>query len=384
MKIRIIVAIILLLVLFSGITLSAAPMVEKDVAHEVQKKFTKIIEQDNMSGDIYAVCKGEVIYDEGIGEAAEDVKNSSDVVYAVASVTKQFTASAVMMLYEQGKLDLDDTLDKYFPDYKYGEDITLRMLLYQRSGIPDYSIDIYDKKVVASCDGDSGYSKAVEVRDDVGAKENREVIREMFLSRKLLFEPGEYFDYSDSNYALLAEVVPIVTGIGYHDFIRRNIFDPLGMTSSAFIDEHDFLEESLIIAQPDREEFEYDYFEYYGVEYGCGDIMTSPKDLYKWYKALFSGRVVSADSLRLMTTNYSSEGELGYGFGLMISDKGETKVAYHYGWIPSYYSSVFYVPEIDYFEAVLSNRSTGNPQYTAAQLAKAFGTIKNVKLAEIE
>ena len=112
--------------------------------------------------------------------------------------------------------------------------------------------------------------------------------------------------------------------------------------------------------------------------------MLTPKDLYKWYRALFSGRVVSKENLKLITTNYSSKGELGYGFGLMISDEGDTKAVYHYGWIPSFYSSVFYVPEIDYFQAVLSNRSSGNPHTVSANLVKAFCEIKNVKLINIE
>ena len=383
MKLRIIISAIILVVLLSGITLSAAPMINNNTARKVEKAFSKIIDSDDMSGAIYAVCDGEVVYDKGKGEAVKGTANSPDVVYAVASVTKQFTAAAIMMLYEQGKLDLDDKLDKYFPDYKYGKDITLRMLMYQRSGIPDYSVDIYDDEVLATCYGDTDIKDAVEVRDDVGAKENREEIRKMFLSRELLFEPDKYFDYSDSNYALLAEVVPIVTGVGFHDFIRRNIFDPIGMTNSAFIDEHEFLGD-VVIAEPDHEEFEYDYFEYYGAEYGCGDIMLTPKDLYKWYRALFSGRVVSKENLKLITTNYSSKGELGYGFGLMISDEGDTKAVYHYGWIPSFYSSVFYVPEIDYFQTVLSNRSTGNPHKVSADLVKAFCEIKNVKLVNVE
>lgn len=386
MKLRIIIAALLLLVLFSGIALSSAPTVEpaaeKTVKQDAKAAFTEMIEKDGMSGSIYALCEGQTIYDKGFGEASPGKKNNSDTVFAVASVTKEFTATAIMLLYEDDKLDLDDTLDDYFPDYKYGKDITLRMLLCQRSGIPDFSVD-YDKDTVfAYCDGDDDLKDKVELDKENSSAENRELILETVFKRKLLFEPEDRFDYSDSNYMLLAEVVEQVTGESEHEFVRKRIFEPLGMTHAAFIDDNDFGDD-VVIAQPDHVEFKDDYSAYKGVEYGCGDMMLSPKDLYKWYRAFCFGNVVSDESYKLMTTNYSDKDELGYGFGLMISEEGDSKVIYHYGWIPSFYSSVFYVPELDYFQTVLGNRSTGNPQTVSARLILYFGELKNTKFGNI-
>ena len=235
-----------------------------------------------------------------------------------------------MQLYEQGKLDIDDKLGKYFPDYKYGDIISLRQLLSQRSGIPDYSVDSFDGAVWATCDNSD---KKLRIDPDGSAREHIEAIRELYLSCDLLFEPGEMFYYSDSNFSLLAAIVERVSGKSYHEYVRDNIFEPLGLKTAAFIDDHSY-PEGVTVAATDRQEFDYDYFDYKGVEFGCGDIMLSPADLYRWYRSFSGGKAVRESSYKLMTTNCSDEGEPGYGFGLMIAD-GDSKALYHYGWIPA-------------------------------------------------
>lgn len=353
-------------------------------AHDKQRirtRFEEFIGDRGFSGAVYAVYQGNVIYDQGAGMATDTLENGSDVAYGVASLTKQITAAAVMQLSEKGKLSVDDPLSEYFPDYRYGEKITVKQLLSQRSGIPDYSVNTVGDKIVVDCYEDD--TKGMTISAENTAEENRRRIREYFLSKKLLFEPGKVFDYSDSNYALLAEIVAQVSGMSYHEYVRQNIFEKLGMETSAFIDDYD---PAVIttIAQTDREEFSMDYFTVSGAEYGCGDMLTTPKDMYRWYKGFMSGKVVSAASYREMTTNYSKKGELGYGYGLMISDDSESKVIYHYGYIPAYYSAMIYIPGVDYFQVVLSNHSGGNPHLLAADLAKYFGSAIDLKIVHIE
>lgn len=347
----------------------------------VQTRFQEYVDDRGFSGAVYAVYQGDVIYGKGAGMATDTLENGSDIAYGVASLTKQITAAAIMQLCEKGKLGVDDKLSKYFPDYRYGEKITLKQLLSQRSGIPDYSVNSVNDKIVVDCYKDD--TKGIAINADSSAEENRRKIREYFLSKKLLFEPGSEFDYSDSNFALLAEIVAQVSGVSYHEYVRQNIFEPLGMEDSAFIDDYD---PAVItkIAGTDREEFSMEYFSVSGAEYGCGDMLTTPKDLYRWYKGFTSGKVVNAKSYREMTTNYSQKGELGYGYGLMISDESDSKVIYHYGYIPAYYSSLIFVPEADYFQAVLSNHSDGDPHRLAADLAKYFGSVIDMKIVNIE
>lgn len=349
--------------------------------NRIQTRLSAMMTDRGFSGAVYAVYQGEEIFDGGAGMATADEVCTTETAFGVASLTKQFTAASIMQLYEAGQLDLKDTLRKYFSDYQYCDDITVEQLLYQRSGIPDYSVDNRNGKVVVSCDGSE--ERGIVISDKATAEENRRVIREFFLSKELLFEPGKRFDYSDANYALLAEIVAQVSGMEYHEYVRQHIFEPLGMEHSAFIDDFD---DSIgaTVAQPDLSEFKKDYYPYKGVEYGCGDILTTPKDLYRWYRGIMAGEVVGEDSLKVMTKNYSSADELGYGYGLMINDEGDTKVIYHYGYIPSFYSAVFYVPEYDFFLTVLSNTPDGSPQGMAADMAVYLGSAIGLKLVGID
>ena len=351
---------------------------EKD---RITARFQAYIDDRGVSAAVYAVYRGEVIYDGGGGMATRTLENGSDVAYGVASLSKQLTAAAVMQLYEEGKLDITDPIGKYFPDYRYGDKINITHLLSQRSGIPDYMVNSAKGKVVISVY--QGGKKYVLVETDNTAEENQKIIRDFFLSRELLFEPGTAFDYSDSNYALLAEIVAQVSGMSYHDYAREHIFEPLGMEQTDFIDDYD-KEKITKVAQTDRSEFSMDYYTVKGAEYGCGDVLTTPQDWYRWYRGLMDGKVVTKGAYELMTTNYSVWDELGYGFGLMISDEGESKAVYHYGFIPSYYSVAIYIPEYDYFEVVFANHATGDPQKLAADLAKYFGSVIDLEPVGIE
>ena len=351
---------------------------EKD---RIQTRFQACIDDRGFSGAVYALYRGEAIFDGGGGMATDELENGSDIAYGVASLSKQVTAAAIMRLYEDGKLDITDSLNKYFPDYKYGDRIQLTHLLSQRSGIPDYMVNSAKGKVYVSVA--EGGSKFIIVDPDDTAEKNQKKIRDFFLSRELLFEPGAEFDYSDSNFALLAEIVTQVSGMRFHDYVRQEFFEPLEMEHSGFIDDYD-KEKITKVAQTDRTEFSMDYYTVSGAEYGCGDVLTTPRDWYRWYRGLVDGKVVSEGSYRLMTTNYSVREELGYGYGLMISDKSDSKVVYHYGYIPAYYSAAIYIPEYDYFEAVFSNHAKGNPHQLASDLAKYFGSVIDLELVDIE
>ncbi len=341
---------------------------------ELQNEFDAVIRKDGMQGAVYAVYRDKVVYDKGFGMADDEHANGADVLYGVASLTKQFTAACIMQLYEAKKLDLDDDLSRYFPDYAHAKEITLRQLLSLRSGIPDYSVETFDGEIVAFCTGDEEREDAVTLSADNTARENIELIRGMFLSRDLLFTPGEQFDYSDSDYALLAAIVEQVSGEAYHDYIRRHLFEPLQLEHASFIDDASDVK-GAVIARADAEEFDGDYYAVKGAEYGCGDVLISPRELYQWYGGLFGGKVVSEESLRLMTENHSSEGEAGYGFGLMLSQIGDHPLVYHTGWLPSRSSIVCYLPEDDYWQLVVTNRVGGNPYQVGATLVNTAASL---------
>ena len=338
-----------------------------------------LIADSGISAAVYIVHHGSELFAGGSGTAAPGIENGPDAVYGIASLTKQFTAACILQLYDAGRLDIDDRLSEYFPSYAYGDKITLRQLMSMRSGIPDYSVDSIDGRVLVTCEGSE--DESAEISAENTAAENIAVIRDHFLSRELLFEPGEEANYSDSNYALLAQIIAQTSGMSFHRYVREHIFAPLGMETASFIDEQGG--GSVVVAQCDRSEFDGDYFLLKGAEYGCGDILISPRDLYRWYHGLTGGKVISEKSYRLMTSNYSDPDESGYGFGLFIDDSGDTKVYSHFGYIPAYYSMVIYIPAYDYFEVVLANRGDGVPYTRANEIAACFGEIIGLDLGKI-
>ena len=343
---------------------------------DVASRITDYVERMNISGSVLIVDQGETVLDFAQGDYTG---KGSDIKYGVASVTKQITATCIMKLYEENKLDIDDYLDKWFPEYSYADEITVRQLLCQQSGLPDYSVETQEGAAWVYTDN-SAYM--VMVKPENSAQLNRKIIRDLIFDCDLLSEPGTEFYYSDSNYALLATIVEDVSGMSFHAYVRDNIFAPLGM-SAAFIDDYEYGKD-IVVATTDREEFDGDYYTYKGVEFGCGDMLASTNDLYKWYKGFTKYKIVSKSTYDLMTENYSPEGDLGYGYGLMISDESDSKVLYHYGYVPSFYSSIFMVPEKDLFVSVLANHSKGYPHTVAYIIIETYAKDKGYTLTGIE
>ena len=341
---------------------------DSQIVAQLKDDIKNKVENSDMSAAVYVVQNGETLYDGGQGMATKEVKNSSEAVYGVASITKQFTAASILQLVADKKIDLNDRLDKFFPKYKHGKEITISQLLSMRSGIPDYYVESVENEIYVKCDGTED---EITIDKESTREENIKAIRNLFLSQDLLFNPGEQFYYSDSNYALLAEIISQVSGMSYHEYIRKNIFEPLDMDTAAFIDDHDY-KGLVTIASTDTEEFSFNYYNYGGLEYGCGDLLCSTHDLYKWYKGLFSGKILHAKEFEMMTINHSKEGERGYGYGLSIGNSSPFTVYYHGGHIPSRYSIVYYIPECDYFEASLGNSHDETSQSVASNILDLF------------
>jgi CubicO group peptidase (beta-lactamase class C family) len=219
------------------------------------------------------------------------------------SVFKQFCAAATLMLRDQGKLSLDDTVIKYFPEFTKAENITLRHLLSMRSGLVR--------------DFDAMYLNP-ESYADMSREELRTAMLEWLYDQALLFEPDTRMEYSNVNYTLLAYVVEQVSGMAYEDFIRQNIFEPLGMIHSGFFGE---------VPENPQWGLTYDNLvpgsELIEIGKGCGDIVSTASDMELWMTALQSGKVVCEESYREMTTSYSGTmAYQGYGYGLTLLPRG--------------------------------------------------------------
>ena len=273
---------------------TAAPAAD---AAELKEKLDKILADEEQQGIVYVTQNGSVIYESAKGkdENGKDLTVNSPMY--VGSVSKQFCAACVMMLRDQGKLSVDDTLDKYFPEYAEGKKITIKNLLTMRSGI----LDMVNQGVVEG------------VTVDNTAEENAELIKKWIFEQPLQHVPDKTFAYSNSNFFLLGCIVEQLSGQTYPEFVRKNIFEPLGMTHSGNIDEvTDAPAWSEGLSQEKAKENPK------GLTKGAGDIITNAPDMDKWLEGLSSGKVVSEESYREMTTDHNTDTGSAYGYGLFV------------------------------------------------------------------
>lgn len=333
---------------------------------ELNEAFDDILTQRLFEGAVYIVYKGEEVYAGAKGYAvkADKIPNSVDAVYQIASNTKQFTAAAILKLCEEGRLSLDDTLRKYFPEYETGRDITIHSLLSMQSGIRDFlrSYDDNGSEVTSSTHYIDGVS------DTNTAEQNRAALERFIFESELLFPQGERYSYSNSNYYLLGRIVEQVSGMSCHEYMRKNFFDPLEMHTAGFIDDYDH--PGAIVARGYRGGNATGWLSYTGIPFGSGDIMASPKDLYKWSTALHTGRVLGDEMYQKMIAVQCADAASGtnYGYGLMIQKNIGATLCYHSGNIPGFTSATAYIPGQDFFIAAISNYSNENTMTVAAKL----------------
>lgn len=263
-------------------------------ANPTAKKALESIERLGYEGVVYVVKEGKVFatYEKG---NLNGKPITIDTPMPIASISKQFCAAAILLLQEQGKLSIDDTLDKYYPEYKYGKKITLRHLLSMRSGIHNYTDYMSECEKFAT--------------DDKTYEESFDSLKDWIFSRKLYFEPDTNFYYSNCNYSLLSDIVEQISGKKYIDFLRETFFNPLGMTHTGAISELDSSPEWAQGYNYDREELTC----FWKLTKGDGCLISNGEDMVRWSTALRTGKVISPESYKAMATEYSDS---KYGFGL--------------------------------------------------------------------
>jgi CubicO group peptidase (beta-lactamase class C family) len=205
-----------------------------------------------------------------------DVSNTPDTRFRIASLTKTFTAAAIVMLCERGLLALTDKLNKFIPDYPGGDRITVLHLLRHESGVPnpDYN-ELFLKRVTI-----------VE-------------LIERFKHKPLEFEPGTNGKYSNAGYILLAYVVQRVSGTPWEDFLYRNIFKPLGMESTGHVQHEQIISNQASGYLPGPGRLGVENAPWYDVSssIGSGSLYTSANDLYRWARAVHSERLFKISAL---------------------------------------------------------------------------------------
>ncbi len=309
-----------------------------------------VIRQSGFEGVVMITQNGEVLAQSAVGNTNREPNApvTPDTRFCVASVSKQFAATAIMLLQEQGLLSTSDTIDAYFPDFVYGGSITIQNLLSMRSGL-----FTGDGIVPNSGEAPSLVPEEYGFSYDNTMEENRQAALAWLFEQPLNFEPGTRYEYSNSNYFLLAQIVEQVAGMPYEDFVRQRIFEPLGMNRSGFI--HELWHEDDVALPPaaDAEIFEAPIAS--GVLQGAADLVTTAGDIDKWLTALRQKTLLSEESYAEMTQDYSPD-DGKYGYGLMLHMPNGIG---HTGMLSAYTSLAYTRPDKGYnFFAVSNNKAS--------------------------
>ena len=310
---------------------------------------------------------GDVIYRKGFGYAniELDVKMKPEHVFEIGSITKQFTAIAILMLEEQGKLKVEDDITKFIPDYpSNGKSITIHQLLNHTSGIKSYT---------------NMQSFQQKARTDMTPSEIIDFVK----NEPMDFDPGEQYLYNNSGYVILGHIIEVVTGTSYEEFVQKNFFDKLGMTNS-YYGSHSKVIKNRAYGYSDRGGYVNADYLSMTLPYAAGSLMSNVDDLLKWQKALNTYQLISkATYEKAINGSTLNNGEkIGYGYGLGAGTIQGSKSISHGGGIFGYTTQGIYLPEEDVFVSVLTNCDCTSPgsitnKIAAIAIGKPFPSIKN-------
>ncbi len=290
-------------------------------------------EQKKFIGSVLIAQGDSVVYHKGFGPASADGSkmNSPESQFLIGSITKTFTAVAIMQLFEDNKLSLSDPLSKYIPLFPQSDQITIRHLLSHKSGIKNYTElpDINEWKA-----------------DEISALR----LVEKVMDYPLGFEPGTMFSYSNTNYLLLGMIIEQVTGADYEKYIQKNILKPAGLTHTG-MDQNKAknLSEGLdLVNGMWQKADEVDV----SVPFSAGALYSSTSDLYSFSTAFFNAEFFENKSTYELMTNFD---EGSYGLGVYVEQVDEQFYIGHTGGIDGYSSAWYYFYELDLHAIVLSN-----------------------------
>jgi len=319
--------------------------------------FDSLLFKRGFNGQLLIAKNGTIVFEKAMGFADMRTKDTltANTPMHIASVSKTFTSMAVLHLMEEGSLNLDDTLGKYFPGFPY-KDVTVKMLLSHRSGLPNYLHYLSLLKKDDTC-----YS-------------NQDVLNSLFtLQPRLEFRSGTRFSYSNTNFVLLAMIVEKITGKPFPAYLKETFFAPLQMTHTFVYAHQDTLTPTPSFEWTGRL-WESDPFD---CTYGDKNVYTTTHDLLKWDQALNDGQLFKQETLDAAFTPLSNERRsihnYGLGWRMMIFPNGK-KLIYHNGrWHGS--NAVFVrFPDENATMILIGNKYNRNIYYAARTAYNLFGS----------
>lgn len=319
---------------------------------ELADKTDDYLKSVNFTGSVLVAKGNKILFAKGYGLTDEKNPDSEPIninsKLEIGSITKQFTASAIMQLEEKKLLSVNDKISKYFPDYIYGDKITIKNLLTMRSGI-NPSIYFSDELI----------SQGLELLEN-GKPLDTDFWISSLNKGGMKHEPGKVHVYHNINYVLLGKIVEQVSGMSYKDYVQKHFYNPCRMTNTN--NDSGNIDVKAYDSKGNEQYFPDQY------SFACGDMNSTVVDLYKWIQKLVKGKIVSRKSLFEMTYKRVKDSP-GYGYGLMYNGSN----IFHTGETLNYNSIMSYDVKTKVTIIVLSNKSRHEKDTKSfAQYLKAF------------
>lgn len=327
----------------------------------LQTQFDQLLQAqypaDGPGAAVLVTRKGQVIYQKAVGMADMelDVPLKTDHVFRIGSVTKQFTAAAILKLAEQGKLGLQDEITKFIPDYPtQGKKITVEHLLNHTSGIKSYT-------------SMEEWTPMVHRKDFTPTE-----LVDFFKNQPMDFDPGTQYRYNNSGYILLGVIIEKVSGKSYGAFIDEEFFKPLSMRHSYYGHVKPLIK-NRANGYTEGEPSGFANADYLSMTqpYAAGSIMSTVEDLVTWTQAVHSGKVLKPESLKkAFTPNILPDGtNTYYGYGWQTGNLMGSQTIEHGGGIHGFLSMLLYVKQEDVCVAILTNCDCNGPEPLADKFA---------------
>ena len=336
------------LLVFAGqsaaVAQKAKALAKASKAAQIDEVMTLANKYKLFNGSVLVAENGKVIYKKGLGMANMEwnIPNTSETKFRLASITKQFTAMAVLQLVAQGKIKIDGKISDYLPDYRkdIGEKVTVHQLLNHTSGIPSYT-------------GIPGFFQDVsrnpfKVEDFV----------KKYASKDLEFEPGSKFSYNNSGYFLLGAIIEKVTGKPYEQVLKEQIFDPIGMKNTGYDHFDQLIQHRATGYQRTADGYINAPYLDMSIPYAAGSLYSTVEDLYLWDQALYGDSLLSGEFKTLMfkpnLENYA------YGWSIRkASFDDKIPVITHNGGINGFSTTIVRFPADKNLIVLLDNTATG-------------------------
>jgi len=336
---------------------------EKDSRSErVDKVFAQWDRPDSPGCELAVIKDGQIVYKRGYGMAnlEHGIPMSPASIMDTGSVSKQFTAMAIALLAEQGKLSLDDDIRKYLSEIpQYEAPITIRHLIHHTSGIRDYL-------TLMSIAG---------MRDDDYYVDG-EVINLLARQKELNFKPGSEFLYSNSGYFLLSQIVKRASGKTLREFADENIFKPLGMTRTRFYDDHNEIVKNRAASYVPRRGGGFQIAATALDMVGDGNVFTCVEDLFLWDQNFYRNKLGKGGAQlinQILTTGTLNKGDkIDYAFGLVVGKYRGLRIDEHGGAFVGYRAMTMRFPDQQFSVMMQCNLGTMNPSILARRVADIY------------